>query len=147
MSRNSEEKELRVAAHNQDPYAVNTNDVDPQETAEWRESLDALTAVHGPARAREIMMSLNQRARELHLNVPSVPTTDYINTISAAEEPEFPGDELLEREYRSWMRWNAAMLVHRAQRPGVGVARPPVRRGSGFCARARITRSLLPGVP
>ncbi|MFC4223615.1 pyruvate dehydrogenase (acetyl-transferring), homodimeric type [Lysinibacter cavernae] len=110
-----------MAVNNQDPYSVDNTDVDPQETAEWKESLDALTKVHGPGRAREIMMSLMQRARELHLNVPSVPTTDYINTIASSNEPEFPGDEETERKYRSWIRWNAAMLVHRAQRPGVGV--------------------------
>ncbi|MEN9753521.1 MAG: hypothetical protein RL670_1212, partial [Actinomycetota bacterium] len=50
-----------------------------------------------------------------------VPTTDYINTIAPENEIAFPGDEGIERTYRAWMRWNAAMLVHRAQRPGVGV--------------------------
>jgi pyruvate dehydrogenase E1 component len=50
-----------------------------------------------------------------------VQTTDYINTIPTESEPEFPGDEAIERTYRAWMRWNAAMLVHRAQRPGIGV--------------------------
>jgi pyruvate dehydrogenase E1 component len=50
-----------------------------------------------------------------------VPTTDYINTIALKNEPEFPGDEELERRYRKWIRWNAAVTVHRAQRPGIGV--------------------------
>jgi pyruvate dehydrogenase E1 component len=50
-----------------------------------------------------------------------VPTTDYINTIAPENEPEFPGDEELERRYRRWIRWNAAITVHRAQRPGIGV--------------------------
>ena len=36
-------------------------------------------------------------------------------------EPEFPGDEEIERRYRAWLRWNAAIMVHRAQRPGIGV--------------------------
>src|SRR5947208_9117857 len=36
-------------------------------------------------------------------------------------EPWFPGDEETERRYRAWIRWNAATMVHRAQRPGVGV--------------------------
>ncbi|MEY4020362.1 MAG: hypothetical protein RL484_514, partial [Actinomycetota bacterium] len=47
--------------------------------------------------------------------------TDYINTITPQAEPQFPGDEDIERRIRSYVRWNAAMLVHRAQRPGVGV--------------------------
>src|SRR5690554_7187532 len=50
-----------------------------------------------------------------------VPTTDYINIIPAEDEPQFPGDEEIERRYRRWIRWNAAMTVHRAQRPEIGV--------------------------
>ena len=110
-----------VSINNQDAFAVNAPDIDPQETAEWLESLDAVARVHGRGRAREIMQNLLRRSHELQLNVPIVPTTDYINTIAAENEPEFPGDEQMERKYRAWMRWNAAMLVHRAQRPGVGV--------------------------
>ena len=105
----------------QDPYAPDQPDMDPQETAEWQESLEDLARVKGPGRAREIMGSLLAKSRDLHLNVPQVPTTDYINTIASENEPEFPGDEQLEREYRSYIRWNAAMLVHRAQRPGIEV--------------------------
>ena len=110
-----------LSVNNQDAYAVNTPDLDPEETREWLESLDAVSRVHGRGRAREIMLNLLRRSHELQLNVPIVPTTDYINTIPTESEPAFPGDEKIERTYRSWMRWNAAMLVHRAQRPGIGV--------------------------
>jgi pyruvate dehydrogenase E1 component len=67
------------------------------------------------------MLNLLKRSHELQLNVPMVQTTDYINTIATTDEPTFPGDEAIERTYRAWMRWNAAVLVHRAQRPGVSV--------------------------
>nr|WP_241429154.1 pyruvate dehydrogenase (acetyl-transferring), homodimeric type [Agrococcus sp. ARC_14] len=107
--------------NDQDPYSGHTNDADPSETAEWQESLDQLVAAHGPQRGREIMLSLLKRSKELHLGVPMVPTTDYLNTIAAEDEPEFPGDEQLERTYRRWIRWNAAIMVHRAQAPGIGV--------------------------
>jgi len=110
-----------LSINNNDAYAVNTPDLDPQETSEWLESLDAVARVHGRGRAREIMLNLLRRSHELQLNVPIVPTTDYLNTIAPENEAEFPGDEKIERTYRAWMRWNAAMLVHRAQRPGVGV--------------------------
>ncbi len=110
-----------MSINNQDAFAVNTPDQDPQETSEWLESLDAIARVHGRGRAREIMLNLLRRSHELQLNVPMVPTTDYINTIAPENEAEFPGDEKVERTYRAWMRWNAAMLVHRAQRPGIGV--------------------------
>lgn len=110
-----------MTVNDQDPYSVHTMDADPEETAEWNESLDALVQQHGPQRGREIMLSLLKRSKELHLGVPMVPTTDYLNTIAPENEPEFPGDEELERRYRAWIRWNAAITVHRAQRPGIAV--------------------------
>jgi len=67
------------------------------------------------------MLSLLKRSKELHLGVPMVPTTDYLNTIATDNEPEFPGDEEIESRYRKWIRWNAAITVHRAQRPGISV--------------------------
>jgi pyruvate dehydrogenase E1 component len=96
-------------------------DSDPQETAEWIESLDGLVDSQGTERAQYIMRSLLQRAGARSVGVPMVTTTDYVNTIPVDKEPEFPGDEEVERRYRAWMRWNAAIMVHRAQRPGIGV--------------------------
>ncbi len=96
-------------------------DVDPSETAEWKASLDSLLAAAGPTRARYIMLSLLQHAQENKLGVGALRTTDYINTIPSHREPDFPGDEALERRIRAIVRWNAAIMVHRAQRPGVGV--------------------------
>jgi pyruvate dehydrogenase E1 component len=110
-----------MAVNDQDPYSFTPMDSDPTETAEWRESLDNVVAISGHQRGREIMLSLLKRSKELHLGVPMVPTTDYINTIAPENEPAFPGNEELERRYRSWIRWNAAIMVHRAQRPGVSV--------------------------
>jgi len=110
-----------VTVNDQDPYSMNHIDSDPDETAEWQESLDAVVAAQGRERAREIMLSLLKRSKELQLGVPMVPTTDYINTIAPENEPDFPGDEEIERRYRAWLRWNAAITVHRAQRPGIAV--------------------------
>lgn len=96
-------------------------DKDPEETAEWIESLDALIKEQGTERAQFIMRSLLQRAGAQSVGVPMVTTTDYVNTIPVDQEAQFPGNEEIERTYRKWMRWNAAILVHRAQRPDVGV--------------------------
>ena len=96
-------------------------DTDPEETQEWLESLDGVIDASGRTRARYVMLKLLERAREMQVGVPSLTATDYINTISPEQEPWFPGDEDVEREYRRWLRWNAAIMVHRAQRPGVGV--------------------------
>ncbi len=110
-----------MAVNDQDPYSFHQMDSDPQETNEWNDSLDAVVAQSGHQRAREIMLSLLKRSKELHLGVPMVPTTDYLNTIAPENEPDFPGDEDIERRFRAWIRWNAAITVHRAQRPGIGV--------------------------
>ena len=96
-------------------------DVDPEETSEWVESIDGLIDDKGGPRARYVLLSMLKRARERNVAVPAELNTPYVNTIGVHEEPYFPGDEVLERRYRSWNRWNAAVMVTRAQRPGVGV--------------------------
>jgi pyruvate dehydrogenase E1 component len=96
-------------------------DIDPEETAEWVESLDGVIDERGAKRARYVMLRLLERARERQVGVPPLTTTDYINTIPSEREPWFPGDENVERRLRAYIRWNAAMTVHRAQRPGIGV--------------------------
>jgi pyruvate dehydrogenase E1 component len=96
-------------------------DIDPTETAEWQASFDAALENAGPVRARYLMLKLLQRAHEKQIGLSSLRNTDYLNTISPEHEPEFPGDEAIERRIRQYIRWNAAMLVHRAQRPGIGV--------------------------
>ena len=110
-----------MTVNDQDPYSVSHVDSDPEETAEWTASLDAVVHERGAGRGRDIMLSLLKRSKELHLGVPMVPTTDYLNTIAPENEPAFPGDEEIERRYRAWIRWNAAITVHRAQRPGIAV--------------------------
>ncbi|MDP4961220.1 MAG: pyruvate dehydrogenase (acetyl-transferring), homodimeric type [Mycobacterium sp.] len=96
-------------------------DIDPDETSEWLESFDDLLGRSGPARARYLMLRLLERAGEQRVAIPALTSTDYVNTIPTDLEPWFPGDEEVERRYRRWIRWNAAIMVHRAQRPGVGV--------------------------
>ena len=104
-----------------DQFIEQLVDTDPSETAEWQASFDAALEHAGPVRARYLMLSLLKRAHEKNIGLSALRTTDYINTISPEHEPVFPGDENIERRIRAINRWNAAMLVHRAQRPGVGV--------------------------
>src|ERR1044072_6672922 len=97
-------------------------DIAPAETAAgWRGPRGAVADRAGRTRARFLMLSLLQRAREKQVGVPSLRSTDYINTIPSESEPWFPGDEHVERRIRAYIRWNAAIMVHRAQRPGIGV--------------------------
>ncbi|MFD9812621.1 pyruvate dehydrogenase (acetyl-transferring), homodimeric type [Streptomyces sp. NPDC059080] len=92
-------------------------DRDPEETAEWRESLDAVTAAAGPHRAAYLM----RRALEHTADPALVPLeTDYVNTIPTSAEPEFPGDEAMEARITAWNRWNAAAMVTRGSKLGLG---------------------------
>ncbi|WP_371174249.1 pyruvate dehydrogenase (acetyl-transferring), homodimeric type [Buchananella felis] len=96
-------------------------DIDPEETQEWIDSLDGLIDERGGPRARYILLSMLREARLRNVSVPSSVTTPYVNTIGVHEEPYFPGDEETEERYRGWIRWNAAVMVTRAQRPGLSV--------------------------
>ncbi len=96
-------------------------DIDPEETQEWLDSLDALLDEKGKTRARHVMLKLLERARENQVGVPALRSTDYINTIPPEQEPWFPGDEYIERRIRAFIRWNAAVMVSRANRKGLEV--------------------------
>ncbi len=96
-------------------------DFDPEETAEWLDSLDAAIDQRGRERARYLMLRLIERAREKRVAVPEMRSTDFVNTIATKDEPFFPGNEEIERKILNATRWNAAVMVSRAQRPGIGV--------------------------
>ncbi len=96
-------------------------DTDPVETQEWIESLDAIAEEKGPMRARYLLARLQQRAHETRLGVPGVVTTPYVNTIPVDEQPEFPGDADLEQRIRRFVRWNAAVMVVKANHREKGI--------------------------
>lgn len=95
-------------------------DIDPAETGEWSSRSTADRRQGRPA-ARYVMLNLLRRARERNVHIPATLATPYVNTIAVHDEPYFPGDEAMERRYRSWIRWNAAVMVTRAQRPEISV--------------------------
>src|SRR3546814_1079618 len=92
-----------------DGFVHQLPDIDPGETQEWLDSLDAIVDAHGKPRARFLMSKLLERARELQVGAPATVSTPYVNTIPPEQEPFFPGDEDLERRIRAFIRWNAAV--------------------------------------
>jgi pyruvate dehydrogenase E1 component len=104
-----------------DEYVHQLPDSDPAETREWIDSLDAVVRVHGPDRARYLVAKLIERAHETNVGMPGAITTPYINTIPPEEEPEFPGDEDIERRIRRYIRWNAAVMVIKANHRSKGI--------------------------
>ena len=65
-----------------DQFKQQLPDIDPVETQEWIESLDAVVADGGTDRARFILYRLLKRARQLQVGLPALTQTRYINTIS-----------------------------------------------------------------
>src|SRR5881409_3100289 len=104
-----------------DEFKHQLPDIDPDETQEWIESLDALVKQSGADRARFVLYKLLKRARQLHVGLPPLTQTRYINTISPEQEPFFPGDEQIEHRIRRIVRWNAVAMVLRANTRFAGI--------------------------
>ncbi len=92
------------------------NDIDPQETREWLDSLRAILANDGEDRAHFIIEQLITDARLAGVNLPFRNTTAYVNTIPVDEEERLPGDPKMEHRVRSLERWNALATVIRANK-------------------------------
>jgi pyruvate dehydrogenase E1 component len=91
-------------------------DVDPQETQEWLDSLESVLEEEGVDRAHFLLESLIEKARRNGAYLPYDATTAYINTIPPGQEPTMPGDQGVERKIRNALRWNALMMVLRASK-------------------------------
>ena len=128
---------------------IGTTDADPDETAEWVESFDAAVAAGGPERGRWLLEKMAERADGSgpagtaarfngmahraaadvdhsdidHKGDSAHPafTTDFVNSIPADADLDYPGDEKLEGQLEDAIRWNAAVMVTRANRPGLEV--------------------------
>ncbi len=91
-------------------------DLDPTETQEWLAALESVVREEGVERAQYLLEQVMDKARLDGVDMPTGITTNYINTIPAAQEPAYPGDVNLERRIRSIIRWNAIMIVLRASK-------------------------------
>jgi pyruvate dehydrogenase E1 component len=88
-------------------------DVDPLETREWVDALDAVLEIEGPDRAHFILEQLVDKARRSGAYLPYRANTAYINTIPPHLEERLPGDAAIEHTLRSIVRWNAVAMVLR----------------------------------
>ncbi len=104
-----------------DGFTHQLPDSDPEETKEWLESLDTVISSEGNTRATFLMAKLIERARSQNVGVPASVSTPYINTIPAENEAWFPGDEYLESRIRRFIRWNAAIMVIKANKAADGI--------------------------
>jgi pyruvate dehydrogenase E1 component len=104
-----------------DGFSHQLPDTDPDETEEWVDSFESVIEARGKNRARFLLMKLLERARESQVGFPATVSTPYVNTIPADQEPWFPGNEHLERRVRAYIRWNAAVMVTRANMRSEGI--------------------------
>jgi pyruvate dehydrogenase E1 component len=96
-------------------------DVEPSETQEWIESLDSVVRDQGKARAQYLLRRVLKRAGMLNVGIPELVQTPYVNTISPEQERPFPGDEMMEKRIRRIIRWNAVVMVTRANMRNDGI--------------------------
>ncbi len=94
--------------------ALRPDDVDPAETGEWIEALDAVLRERGPERAAELLGALFAEARLKGLHPADDLSTPYVNTIPVSRQPPLPGDPDVEWRLRSAVRWNAMATILQA---------------------------------
>ena len=102
-------------------YRQQLPDRDPQETEEWIDSIASIIDIKGQERARYLLQTLIREARDRDIAIPLLTNSPYVNTIPPESEPDYPGDEVIERKIRRIIRWNAAMMVSKANQNFSGI--------------------------
>lgn len=96
--------------------AMFPDDLDPEETLEWLESIDSVLRVHGAERAHWLLERMIDHARRSGAYLPYSPNTAYLNTIPVSQQPSYPGERSIEKRIEAYLRWNAMAMVVRANR-------------------------------
>ena len=102
-------------------YRQQLPDRDPQETQEWIDSIESIIDIKGEERTRYLLQTLIREARDRNISIPLMTNSPYVNTIPPESEPRYPGDEYLEKKIRRIIRWNAAMMVSKANKNFAGL--------------------------
>ncbi len=98
-----------------------SQDIDPVETQEWIEAMEALIRHGGKERATHVFLEVAKKLYEAGIKLPTAITTPFRNTIHFTEEKPMPGDLFMERRIRSLIRWNALAMVMRANKADAGL--------------------------
>lgn len=96
------------------PDSSGHEDIDQLETQEWSDALQAVIENEGNERAHYLIERLLEQARQSGSDIPFSANTNYVNTIAVDQQANFPGDTTLEHKIRSYVRWNAMIMVLRA---------------------------------
>jgi pyruvate dehydrogenase E1 component len=96
-------------------------ELDAVERREWLDSLDYVLQSGGPVKVQRLLRELTLHATGNGVKIPFTANTPYLNTISADDEALMPGSRDLERRIKSFVRWNAAAMVVRANKAEDGI--------------------------
>ncbi|MFK5985436.1 MAG: pyruvate dehydrogenase (acetyl-transferring), homodimeric type [Pseudomonadota bacterium] len=95
---------------------IDQNDIDPQETGEWLDALKSVLETDGAERAHYIIEKMIDKVRRSGVHLPHSSNTAYVNTIPTHMEQKIPGNVSMDHRIRTFIRWNAAAMVVRANR-------------------------------
>jgi pyruvate dehydrogenase E1 component len=115
-------QDAKVQSGDKEPHSQElARELEQIENQEWLESLDYVLEHGGKERVAELLRRLEIHAQQAGVRIPFTANTPYLNTISAHEEPDYPGDRALERRIRGILRWNAVAMVVRANKRSDGI--------------------------
>ncbi|CAI8360328.1 MAG: Pyruvate dehydrogenase E1 component [Porticoccaceae bacterium UBA1117] len=97
-------------------YGATIADSDPTETQEWIDSMSSVTSVHGPERAQFLLRQLEEVIRNTGFTASGQPFSAYRNSISVDQQMRYPGNLELEERITAINRWNALVMVMRANK-------------------------------
>ncbi|XBT42346.1 alpha-ketoglutarate dehydrogenase [Pseudomonas viridiflava] len=93
-----------------------TEDVDTVETNEWLDALEGVARTEGSGRVEFLLQRLAEHAGHLGARIAANPYSLYQNTIAVEQQPEYPGDLVMEERITSIIRWNALAMVAKANK-------------------------------
>ena len=96
--------------------------IDELELLDWTQALRDVLHARGPDRVKRLLEELQIYAQRAGVFSPEALNTPYVNTIPVNLQPEYPGNQALERRIKSIIRWNAMAMVVKAnmQSDGIG---------------------------
>ncbi|MGV3773771.1 MAG: pyruvate dehydrogenase (acetyl-transferring), homodimeric type, partial [Verrucomicrobiales bacterium] len=120
-----ESKESSVSGNGNGSHTRSAQEGNGVSTDKYFESIEHIMEYvlkgQNPERARFLLDNLFESLRSRGVEVPKMVSTPYLNTITAEEQPEYPGDLELERKIKSYIRWNAMAMVVNANRKHDGL--------------------------
>ena len=91
-------------------------DSDPVETQEWIDSMLSVSSISGPERAQFLLRQIEEVIRNTGGAANAQPFSAYRNSISLDQQGAYPGNLELEERITAINRWNALVMVMRANK-------------------------------